>query len=46
MDDDMLRHYCNEDTFILDVEAAPDDSSCFAATLVEIMPPQYQSSSG
>ncbi|VDL74704.1 unnamed protein product [Nippostrongylus brasiliensis] len=46
MDDDMLRHYCNEDTFILDVEAAPEDSSCFAATLVEIMPPQYQSSSG
>ncbi|KAK5964268.1 hypothetical protein GCK32_002891 [Trichostrongylus colubriformis] len=46
MDDDMLRHYCNEDTFILDVEAAPEDSTCFAATLVEIMPPQYQSSSG
>ncbi|VDO45776.1 unnamed protein product [Haemonchus placei] len=46
MDDDMLRHYCNEDTFILDVEPSPEDSTCFAATLVEIMPPQYQSSSG
>ncbi|PAV62503.1 hypothetical protein WR25_00133 [Diploscapter pachys] len=40
MDDDMLRHYVNEDTFVLDVESNDDGS--FSATLIEV-PPQYQS---
>ncbi|CAI4225892.1 unnamed protein product [Auanema sp. JU1783] len=43
MDDEMLRHYCNEDTFILEIEPAQDDPTSIAATLVEVMPPQYSS---
>ncbi|ULU13339.1 hypothetical protein L5515_002149 [Caenorhabditis briggsae] len=36
VDDEMLRLYCNEDTFIIDVEHASDGST--AATLIEVAP--------
>uniref|UniRef100_A0A1I7U904 CP2 domain-containing protein n=1 Tax=Caenorhabditis tropicalis TaxID=1561998 RepID=A0A1I7U904_9PELO len=36
VDDEMLRLYCNEDTFIIDVEHAADGST--AATLIEVAP--------
>ncbi|CCD72954.1 Grainyhead-like protein 1 homolog [Caenorhabditis elegans] len=36
VDDEMLRLYCNEDTFIIDVEHATDGST--AATLIEVAP--------
>ncbi|CAI2296912.1 unnamed protein product [Caenorhabditis sp. 36 PRJEB53466] len=45
LDEEMLRHYCNEDTFIIDVEHATDGST--AATLIEVAPPtqnQYSNS--
>ncbi|CAI5437492.1 unnamed protein product [Caenorhabditis angaria] len=44
MDEDMLRHYCNEDTFIIDVEPSAELPGSFAATLVEVSPQQYASS--
>ncbi|CAB3407981.1 unnamed protein product [Caenorhabditis bovis] len=45
MDEDMLRHYCNEDTFIIDVEPSAEMPGSFAATLVEVSPQQYANSS-
>ncbi|VDM15699.1 unnamed protein product [Wuchereria bancrofti] len=41
MDDDMLKHYCNEDTFIIDIEQAQDDPSCCTVTLVELPPTHF-----
>ncbi|CAJ0954903.1 unnamed protein product, partial [Mesorhabditis belari] len=36
MDDDMLRHYNNEETFVIDVEQAQEDPSLFSIFLIEI----------
>lgn len=36
LDDDMLKHYCNEDTFIIEIEQASDDPSCCTVTLIEL----------
>uniref|UniRef100_A0A8R1I6A9 CP2 domain-containing protein n=1 Tax=Caenorhabditis japonica TaxID=281687 RepID=A0A8R1I6A9_CAEJA len=38
LDEEMLRHYCNEDTFIISVDHQPDGST--AATLIEVAQPQ------
>lgn len=43
MDDEMLRHYCNEDTFVIDVEPSQEDVNGIAATLIEVVPQQYSS---
>uniref|UniRef100_A0AC35FPA1 Grh/CP2 DB domain-containing protein n=1 Tax=Panagrolaimus sp. PS1159 TaxID=55785 RepID=A0AC35FPA1_9BILA len=52
IDDDMIKHYCNHDTFIIDIEQAGDDPSCCTVTLCELIIPnssqqqqQYISSS-
>uniref|UniRef100_A0A0N4VNW5 CP2 domain-containing protein n=1 Tax=Enterobius vermicularis TaxID=51028 RepID=A0A0N4VNW5_ENTVE len=37
LDDDMIKHYCNEDTFIIEIEQASDDPSCCTVTLVETL---------
>lgn len=37
LDDDMLKHYCNEDTFIIEIEQAVEDASCCTITLVELV---------
>uniref|UniRef100_A0A1I7SBY4 CP2 domain-containing protein n=2 Tax=Bursaphelenchus xylophilus TaxID=6326 RepID=A0A1I7SBY4_BURXY len=37
VDDDMIRHYSNQDTFILEVDPAPADPSYYTVTLVEIL---------
>ncbi|CAD6186222.1 unnamed protein product [Caenorhabditis auriculariae] len=42
VDDEMLRHYCNEDTFMIDVEPSAEDPSTYAATLIEVVPSQQQ----
>ncbi|VDK85814.1 unnamed protein product, partial [Onchocerca ochengi] len=44
LDDDMLKHYCNEDTFIIDIEQAQDDPSCCTVTLVELPPSHFSQS--
>ncbi|KHN73726.1 Protein grainyhead [Toxocara canis] len=45
LDDDMLKHYCNEDTFIIEIEQASDDPSCCTVTLVEIPPSHFNQTS-
>ncbi|VDK36932.1 unnamed protein product [Gongylonema pulchrum] len=45
LDDDMLKHYCNEDTFIIDIEQAPEDPSCCTVTLVELPPSHFSQNS-
>uniref|UniRef100_A0AC34RND2 Grh/CP2 DB domain-containing protein n=1 Tax=Panagrolaimus sp. JU765 TaxID=591449 RepID=A0AC34RND2_9BILA len=37
IDDDMIKHYSNQDTFIIEIEQAGDDPSCCTITLVEIL---------
>uniref|UniRef100_A0A0N5ACF1 Secreted protein n=1 Tax=Syphacia muris TaxID=451379 RepID=A0A0N5ACF1_9BILA len=37
LDDDMIKHYCNEDTFIIEIEQSNDDPSCCTVTLVETL---------
>ena len=37
IDDDMIKHYCNQDTFIIDIDHANDDPSYYNVTLVEIL---------
>ena len=37
IDDDMVKHYCNQDTFIIDMEQAGDDPSCCTVTLIELL---------
>jgi transcription factor CP2-like protein len=39
IDDDMIKHYCNHDTFIIDIEQAGDDPSCCTVTLCELIIP-------
>lgn len=34
VDDDMLTHYCNEDTFLLDINRL--DNGCYDVTLIEL----------
>lgn len=36
MDDDMLKHYCNEDTFVIDIENTQEDHNYYAVTLTEV----------
>lgn len=36
VDDDMLKHYSNQDTFILEVEPKMDDPSYNVVTLIEL----------
>lgn len=38
MDDDMVKHYCNQDTFIIEIEQAGEDPTCCTVTLVEYQP--------
>ncbi|XP_046393209.1 uncharacterized protein LOC124161070 isoform X2 [Ischnura elegans] len=37
IDDDMLKYYCNEDLFILDIKPSPDGEDTFDITLTELM---------
>lgn len=32
----MLKHYCNEDTFVIQIDQAAEDPSCCTITLVEL----------
>jgi hypothetical protein len=36
VDDTMIKHYCNEDTFLIEIDQAVDDPSCCTITLVEL----------
>uniref|UniRef100_A0A914VQU6 Grh/CP2 DB domain-containing protein n=1 Tax=Plectus sambesii TaxID=2011161 RepID=A0A914VQU6_9BILA len=36
VDDEMLKHYCNEDTFVIQIDQAAEDPSCCTITLVEL----------
>lgn len=42
IDDDMIKHYSNQDTYIIDIEQASDDPSCCTITLTELLIPQQQ----
>lgn len=35
MDDDMVRHYCDEDTFIMDISQAESETESYNVTLIE-----------
>ena len=35
MDDDMIAHYCNEDTFLLEIRQGEQDGS-YHITLIEV----------
>ncbi|KAG8225911.1 hypothetical protein J437_LFUL005947 [Ladona fulva] len=37
IDDDMLKYYCNEDSFLLDIKPAADGEDAFDITLTELM---------
>uniref|UniRef100_A0A7E4VI00 Grh/CP2 DB domain-containing protein n=1 Tax=Panagrellus redivivus TaxID=6233 RepID=A0A7E4VI00_PANRE len=39
IDDDMLKHYSNQDTFIIEIEQASADPSCCTVTLIELLIP-------
>ena len=45
IDDDMIKHYCNEDTYIIDIDQAGDDPSCCTVTLIELIIPQQNGAS-
>lgn len=36
MDDDMVKHYCNQDLFEIEIQSRADDPSLFVVTLVEM----------
>lgn len=36
IDDEMLRHYTNQDTFIIEIKQCPDDPNFCTVTLVEL----------
>uniref|UniRef100_A0AC35TSX7 CP2 domain-containing protein n=1 Tax=Rhabditophanes sp. KR3021 TaxID=114890 RepID=A0AC35TSX7_9BILA len=35
MDDDMVKHYCNQDTFLIDIKQIPDNPNYYTVTLTE-----------
>uniref|UniRef100_A0A914CLV2 Grh/CP2 DB domain-containing protein n=1 Tax=Acrobeloides nanus TaxID=290746 RepID=A0A914CLV2_9BILA len=44
MDDDMIKHYSNQDTFVIEIEQASEDPSCCTVTLIEYQPTPTQQS--
>lgn len=44
IDDDMIKHYCNQDTFIIDIDQAGDDPTCCTVTLCELIIPNNSQS--